>query len=112
MLNHSQMKKEMVKLNIKILCFIVILFVSITSKSQIVKNDLKIYKEKIIFVDTITIEQPILIKHNFKLSWGGIYFWKKSDEVQFYISSKAYLKRITDKSFSCEIGRASCRERV
>ena len=84
----------------KLLCFIVILFVSITVKSQIVKNDLKIYKETVIFVDTITIEQPIIIRHDFKLSWDGIYFWKKSNQVQFYISSKAYLDRITDKKFS------------
>lgn len=97
--NNKRLRMNKLRI-IKLLCFIVILFVSITAKSQIVKNDLKIFKERVIFVDTITIEQPIIIRHDFKLSWGGIYFWKKSNQVEFYISSKAYLNRITDKSFS------------
>lgn len=96
------MKKEMVKLSIKIFCFITILFLSIITKSQIVKNDLKVFKEKVIFVDTITIKQPILIKYDFKLSYGGLYFWKKSNQVLFYISSEAYLNRITDRNFSSD----------
>ncbi|MCH3924551.1 MAG: hypothetical protein LKE30_06520 [Bacteroidales bacterium] len=92
----------MVKLSIKIFCFITILFLSIITKSQIVKNDLKVFKEKIIFVDTITIRQPILIKYDFKLSYGGLYFWKKSNQVLFYISSEVYLNRITDRNFSSD----------
>lgn len=97
--NNKRLKMNKYRI-IKLLCFIVILVVSITAKSQIVKNDLKIYKETVIFVDTITIEQPIIIKHSFKSSCGGIYFWRKCNNMVFYFSSKAYLDRITDKNFS------------
>lgn len=63
----------MAKSRINILCFM-LLFVSANASSQIIKNDTKIFKEQIIFIDTITIDNPIIIKFEYSKSFGGIYF--------------------------------------
>lgn len=91
----------MEKSRINILCFM-LLFVSANASSQIIKNDTKIFKEQIIFIDTITIDNPIIIKYEYSKSFGGIYFWKRFNVILFYISSEAYLQRLTNKNFSMD----------
>lgn len=81
---------------------LLLLFVSVNSNSQIIKNDAKLFKEKIIFIDTITIENPIIIKYEFTKRYKGLYFWKKYNNRLFFISSKAYYLRLTNKDFTID----------
>ena len=49
---------------------IILLFIANYSNAQIVRDNFKLMKEQFIFVDTITIDNPIIIIYDYKIPYG------------------------------------------
>jgi hypothetical protein len=65
------------------------------------QSNFKELKKQIVFVDTITIETPIIISYKYKVRHKHtLYFWRKTEVVEHYISSEKYLSRLTNRKFS------------
>lgn len=85
----------------KKILFLIFVFLLSTANAQIIRDEYKQVKEQIIFVDTITIENPIIImQEHTKIYWLYFVIRKKYKTSSYYFSSEAYLDRLLDQKFT------------